>query len=76
MDKKHGPISAEDYAEPRCLLCGEPYGSAPEIKPVPQQRIAAKLDEYMAKETTPARNVTWITGRPKQNWAGISAASS
>ena len=49
MNKKHGPISAEDYAEPRCLLCDEPYGLAPEIKPVPQQRIAAKLDEYMAK---------------------------
>ncbi len=49
MDKKHGPITAEDYAEPRCLLCDEPYGSVPEIKPVPQQRIVGKLDEYMAK---------------------------
>ncbi len=49
MNKKHGPLGAEDYAEPSCLLCGEAYGAVPDAKPVPQQRIAEKLDEYMAK---------------------------
>jgi len=42
------PISPEDYAEPRCLLNEEHYGSAPPVIPVPQQRIIDKLDEYMS----------------------------
>ncbi|MCR5229898.1 MAG: tetratricopeptide repeat protein [Solobacterium sp.] len=42
-------LKPEDYAEPQCLLCGGPYGKAPEVKPVPQQRIAQKLDEYMSR---------------------------
>lgn len=41
-------ISKEDYIEPRCVLCEEPYGKQPEIKPVPQRRIIEKLDEYMS----------------------------
>lgn len=41
-------IRPEDYVEPRCLLCDEPYGKAPEVKAVPQKRIAEKLDAYMA----------------------------
>ena len=43
------PLSPEDYAEPRCLLCMEPPGGHDEIKPVPQQRIIEKLDEYMSR---------------------------
>lgn len=43
-------IGPEDYMEPRCLLCDEPYGTAPEVKAVPQKRIAEKLDAYMAKK--------------------------
>ena len=42
------PIGPEDYAEPQCLLSGEPFGSQPTLKPVPQQRIIQKMDEYMA----------------------------
>ena len=42
-----GILNKADYAEPRCLLSGTPYGVTPEIKAVPQQRIAEKLDEYM-----------------------------
>lgn len=42
------PLSPEDYAEPQCLLSGEPFGSQPTLKPVPQQRIIQKMDEYMA----------------------------
>ncbi len=42
-------LKPEDYVEPQCLLCGEPYGMTPEVKPVPQQRIAEKLDEYMSR---------------------------
>ncbi len=43
------PIGPEDYAEPRCLLCDEPYGAEPAVKPVPQQRIVEKMDEYMSR---------------------------
>ena len=42
------PIGKEDYAEPRCLLCEEPYGAEAQIKSVPQQRIMEKVDEYMS----------------------------
>lgn len=42
-------IKKEDYIEPRCVLCEEPYGKEPEIKPVPQRRIVDKLDEYMSR---------------------------
>ena len=43
------PIEKEDYVEPRCLLCEEPYGAQTAIKPVPQQRIMEKVDEYMSR---------------------------
>ena len=39
-------LNPEDYAEPRCVLCGEPYGQAPKVKPVPMQRIVEKVDEF------------------------------
>lgn len=42
-------LKPEDYAEPRCVLCDEPYGAAPQIKPIPQQRIIEKMDEYMSR---------------------------
>ena len=41
-------LRPEHYLEPRCVLCEEPYGAAPQIKPIPQQRILAKMNEYMA----------------------------
>lgn len=43
------PIGKEDYAEPRCLLCDEPYGAEPAVRPVPQKRIVEKVDEYMSR---------------------------
>lgn len=46
--KNRGPIGPEDYAEPRCLLCDEPYGKEPPVKSIPQARIIEKMDEYMA----------------------------
>ena len=39
----------EDYIEPRCPLCEAPYGVKEEVKPVPQRRIADKLDDYMSR---------------------------
>lgn len=42
-------LEPEDYVEPRCVLCGDAYGAMPEVKSVPQQRIVAKMDEYMAR---------------------------
>ena len=49
MNDNKGPIGPADYAEPRCVLCGEPYGSAPQVKPVPQQRIVEKVNDYMSR---------------------------
>jgi tetratricopeptide (TPR) repeat protein len=48
MTDKSGPLGPEDYVEPRCVLCGEPYG-AETVQSVPQQRIIEKMDEYMAR---------------------------
>ncbi len=43
-----GPIGPEDYADPRCPLGSEKgYGMEEPVRPVPQQRISEKLDEYM-----------------------------
>ena len=42
-------IGPEDYVEPNCVLCGEPYGAEHKVKPIPQQRIIAKMDEYMSR---------------------------
>lgn len=47
MSNDKGYLTPEDYAEPRCLLCDEPYGVTPEVKSVPQQRIIQKMNEYM-----------------------------
>ena len=41
-------LKAEDYIEPRCVLCDEPYGAEPAAKSVPQRRIIEKMDEYMS----------------------------
>lgn len=49
MSNNKGFLAPEDYAEPRCLLCDEPYGKAPEVKPVPQQRIIEKMNDYMSR---------------------------
>ncbi len=49
MNHETDALRPEDYAEPRCLLGDEHYGSAPEVIPIPQQRIAEKLDEYMSR---------------------------
>ena len=48
QEKEHGPLGPEDYAEPRCVLCGEPYG-AETVQSVPQRRIIEKMDAYMAR---------------------------
>ena len=48
MERPDGTLAPEEYAEPRCLLCEDPYGAAPRVKSIPQQRVIAKMDEYMA----------------------------
>lgn len=42
-------LRAEDYAEPRCLLCDEPHGAKPKPKAIPQQRVLEKFDEHMSR---------------------------
>ena len=49
MSNSNMPLGPEDYVEPTCLLCGEPYGAEPTIRAVPQQRIIQKMDEYMSR---------------------------
>ena len=49
MKNDKGYLTPEDYAEPRCLLCDEPYGVTPEVKSVPQQRIIQKMNDYMSR---------------------------
>ena len=49
MKNDKGYLTPEDYAEPRCLLCDEPYGVTPQVKAVPQQRIIQKMNEYMSR---------------------------
>ena len=49
MDDERKTIKADDYAEPRCPLSGETYGSHPDFIPVPQMRIIEKMNEYMGR---------------------------
>ncbi len=49
-----GILKPEDYQEPACLLCGEPFGEEPAVRPVPQRRILEKLDDYMSRRDYPA----------------------
>ena len=49
MDKENRTLKPEDYLEPACPLCEEPYGVTPAAKPVPQQRIIEKMDDYMSR---------------------------
>ncbi|MBE5996887.1 MAG: tetratricopeptide repeat protein [Lachnospiraceae bacterium] len=43
------PLNKEDYAEPRCVLCDEPYGAEPGVKSIPQRRIIEKMNDYMSR---------------------------
>ncbi len=45
----HGILKPEEYADPQCPLCGEGFGVTAEVRPVPQQRIIQKMDEYMSR---------------------------
>ena len=49
MDHETGALQPEDYMEPRCVLCKEPHGAKAAVRPVPQQRIIEKMDEYMSR---------------------------
>lgn len=44
-----GPLRPEEYLEPDCPLCGNPHESLHPVRPVPQQRILNKLDDYMSR---------------------------
>ena len=48
-DQNHRELLKEDYVEPRCVLCEEPYGVTADVKPVPQQRIIEKMNDYMSR---------------------------
>ena len=42
-------LKPEDYLEPACPFCEEPYGAPPKVKSVPQRRIMEKMDDYMSR---------------------------
>lgn len=43
-------LKPEDYVEPECPLCEQPFSSGAEFRPVPQKRIIEKMDEYMSRK--------------------------
>ncbi|MBQ7143614.1 MAG: tetratricopeptide repeat protein [Oscillospiraceae bacterium] len=45
QDTYSPPLSPSDYLEPACLLCGDEFGAAEHYRPVPMDRVRAKLDE-------------------------------
>ena len=49
MNKVSSIIGPEDYMEPACPLCGEPFGAEPAEAPVPQERVLRKLDAYLER---------------------------
>ena len=48
-ENNRGPLQREDYVEPACVLCGDPYGARPKPRTIPQQRVIEKMDEYMSR---------------------------
>ena len=48
-DSDRGILQPDDYIEPRCVLCGPVPGQDNTVMPIPQQRVVAKLDEYMSR---------------------------
>ena len=44
------PIEKEDYLEPSCLLCGEPFGQEPRLGSVPMDRVRQKLDALEGRQ--------------------------
>lgn len=48
MNRNNGTIGPEDYSEPRCPLKCENNSDA-HIQSIPQARVLARLDEYLAK---------------------------
>ena len=49
MKERNGFIGPEDYIEPICPLCMDPPEKTDAVRPVPQQRIIEKMDEYMSR---------------------------
>lgn len=59
-DRSH-PLRPEDYLEPVCPLCVE----RSDVQPIPQQRVARKLDEYMSRrdyEGAERHLLYWLEG--------------
>lgn len=49
MSEDNRILKPEDYLEPGCPMCENPYGVIPESRSVPLRRITEKLDEYMSR---------------------------
>ena len=49
MSRCNAPIPKNDYEEPQCLLINEVDHIPENIRPIPQQRVIAKMDDYMSR---------------------------
>ncbi|MBQ9032422.1 MAG: tetratricopeptide repeat protein [Parasporobacterium sp.] len=49
MGTDSGILKPEDYVEPRCVLCEEPYGAEKQVRSIPQRRVIEKMDDYMSR---------------------------
>ena len=70
MSDQTNALRPEDYAEPACVLCGEPYGTERKVEPVPQQRIVQKLDDYMSRRDYPGaeRHLLYWLGEAQRGY--------
>ena len=70
MSENSGALKPEDYLEPNCVLCGDPYGMVPEAKRVPLQRIIEKLDEYQSRKDSAGakRHLLYWLDEAKLGW--------
>ena len=50
MNRYDGPLSQEDYEEPRCLLNMDRPGEECHRKTIDMRRVMEKLDEYQARK--------------------------
>ncbi len=49
MKEEFSKMEREDYTDPQCPFCTDPYEKEPQVRPVPTSRILDKLDEFLSR---------------------------
>lgn len=49
MNEEFSKMEREDYTDPQCPFCTDPYEKEPQVRPVPTSRILDKLDEFLSR---------------------------